>query len=117
MQTSLKITFRHLEPSPALEADIRQWMSELESVFEGIVSCHVVIEQPHQHHQQGRRFRVRLDLAVPGGVIAVGRNSDESDAHEDPYLAVRDAFRAAQRRLEAHVDRIRGEVKSHRSVA
>jgi ribosome-associated translation inhibitor RaiA len=113
MHHPLQITFHQLPASEALEADVRGRVAELETVYDRITSCRVVIDVPHRHHQQGRLFRVGIDLGVPGGHIVVGRASDSDAAHEDPYVAVRDAFRAARRQLEDHVQRQRGDVKSH----
>ncbi len=113
MQTPLQITFHQLPPSPALEADVRKWVDELATFFDRITSCRVLIEAPHHHHHQGRLYRVRIAVAVPGDLIVVGRSPDEDGAHADPYVAVRDAFRAARRQLEDHVSRLRPEAKSH----
>lgn len=112
MQTPLQITFHQLPPSPALEADVRKWVDELETFFDRIVSCRVLIEAPHHHHHQGRLYRVRIEIGVPGEHIVVGRSPDEDHAHADPHVAVRDAFRAARRQLEDHVRRLRPD-KSH----
>jgi ribosome-associated translation inhibitor RaiA len=113
MKTPLQITFHQLPPSPALEADIRGRVDDLESLFDGIVSCRIAVESPHRHHHQGQLYRVRIELSVPGDHIVVGRSPDEHAAHADPYVAVRDAFRATRRRLEAYVRRLRGDVKVH----
>ena len=113
MQIPLQVTFHQLEPSEALEAQVRTWVDELETFFDGIVSCRVSIEAPHHHHHQGRLYRVRIELGVPGERIVVGRSPDEHGAHEDPYVALRDAFRAARRQLEDYVRRLRGHVKAH----
>jgi cold shock CspA family protein len=43
----------------------------------------------------------------------VDRNPSADHAHEDPYVAVRDAFNAARRRLQDHQRRFEGRVKSH----
>jgi cold shock CspA family protein len=51
---------------------------------------------------------VRIDLKVPGGEIVVNH-----DHHQDVYVALRDAFAAARRRLEDVLRRTRGEVKAH----
>ena len=107
MQTPLQITFHQLPPSPALEADVRARVDELATFFDRIVSCRVLIEAPHNHHHQGQLYRVRIELGVPGERIVVGRSPDEDGAHGDPYVAVRDAFRAARRQLEDHVRRLR----------
>jgi hypothetical protein len=39
---------------------------------------------------------------VPGGEIVVNRDHDLDHAHEDVFVAMRDAFAAAARRLEDH---------------
>jgi cold shock CspA family protein len=113
MQMPLQITFHQMSPSPALEADIRRRAQQLEEFFDRIVSCRVLVEAPHHHHHQGRLYRVRVDLGVPGEHLVVGRSPDEHGAHEDAHVAVRDSFRAARRQLEDYVRQQRGDVKSH----
>jgi cold shock CspA family protein len=113
METPLQLTFHQLPSSAALEVDVNRWVAELEECFDGIVSCRVVIDAPHHHHHKGRRYRVHVELGVPRGPIVVDRPTDENGAHEDPYVAIRDTFLAARRRLEDHVHRLRGEVKDH----
>jgi ribosome-associated translation inhibitor RaiA/cold shock CspA family protein len=113
MRLPLQITFRHMDPSAALEARIRQRAEELEQFFDRITSCRVVVECAHRRQQQGNIFEVRIDLTVPGREIVVGREPGNNHAHEDPYVALRDAFDAARRLLEDHVRRRRGEAKTH----
>ncbi len=113
MQTSLKITFLHMAPSPALEEDVRRCVDELETCFERMISCRVVIEAPHHHQHHGGLYGVRLEIGVPGHRLMVTRSPDHHAVHEDGHVAVRDAFRAARRELEDHARRIRGEVKRH----
>jgi ribosome-associated translation inhibitor RaiA/cold shock CspA family protein len=109
----LQITFRHMDPSPALEARIRQRAEELDRFFERITACRVVVECGNRRHQQGNVFEVHIDLTVPGAEIVVGRDSGANHAHEDAHVAVRDAFDAARRRLEDHARDRRGAVKQH----
>ena len=111
MQTPLQIVFHQMDPSPALEGNIRSWVADLETFFSRIVSCRVKVEAPHHHHHQGSRYKVLVDLAVPGHRIVIGRSAEENGAHEDAHVAVRDAFRAARRQLEDYVRRRRGDVK------
>jgi ribosome-associated translation inhibitor RaiA/cold shock CspA family protein len=113
MHSPLQITFRHMDPSPALEARIRQRGEELDQFFDRITSCRVVVECRHPRHQQGKLFEVRIDLTVPGAEIVVGRDTGANHAHEDAHVAVRDAFDAARRRLEDHARDRRGAVKLH----
>ena len=113
MRMPLQITFRHMDPSPALEARIRQRAEELDRFFERITACRVVVECGNRRHQQGNVFEVHIDLTVPGAEIVVGRDSGVNHAHEDAHVAVRDAFDAARRRLEDHARDRRGAVKQH----
>lgn len=108
MKIPLQITIRGIEHSDALEKHIREKAGKLDEFFDRIMSCRVVVEVPHKHHQQGKQFTVRIDIGVPGSEIVVNR-----DHGEDVYVALRDAFDAARRQLEDYARRIRGDVKTH----
>ena len=108
MKTPLQITFRDIEHSDAIEAHIREKAGKLETFFEPIMSCRVVVEMPHQHKNQGKAFNVRIDIGVPGSEIVVNR-----DRHEDVDVALRDAFDAAKRQLDDYSRRLRRETKTH----
>jgi cold shock CspA family protein/ribosome-associated translation inhibitor RaiA len=109
----LQITFRHMDPSPALEARIRRRAGEFDRFHGRIMGCRVVVDCRHRRHQQGNLFEVAIDLTLPGREIAVGNERGINHAREDAYVAVRDAFDAARRRLEDHARGRRGEVKAH----
>lgn len=113
MQIPLQISFRGMEPSPAVELKVRERVTKLERFSDRITSCRVVVESPHRRHHQGKLFHVRVDLAVPGSELAVSREPAQHHEHEDVYVAIRDAFDAAQRQLEDHTRRHRGDVKAH----
>jgi ribosomal subunit interface protein len=108
MQTPLQITVRGMEHSEALEKHIRDKADKLEEFFDRIMSCRVVVEVPHRHHQQGKQFNVRIDIGVPGSEIVVNR-----DHAEDVYVALRDGFDAAKRQIEEYVEKMRGDIKTH----
>jgi len=113
MQKPIEITFRHMNPSPALENEIRERAKRLEHYCPDMIGCKVVVEAPHRHHQQGNLFHFRIDTTVPGKEIVVQRSPDDQHAHEDPYVALRDAFDAMRRQLEDYSRKRRGKVKSH----
>ncbi len=113
MELPLSITFRDLQSSEAIEGKIRERADKLERFFDRITSCRVIVEAPHRRHQHGRVYHVRIHLTVPSGEIVVGRDPAENHAHEDVYVAIRDAFDAVERRLEDLARRRRGVVKSH----
>jgi ribosomal subunit interface protein len=113
MQVSPRITFRDMEPSPALEAAVREKMDKLARFYDRIIACHVVIEAPHRRHHQGRLYGVRIEITLPGGQVVVSHDRQRNHAHEDVHVALRDAFDAAYRQLEDYRRRQDGEVKTH----
>ncbi len=113
MQIPVQVTFRNMDPSEALEANVRGKAEKLERYFDRVVSCRVVVESPHRRHHKGKLYNVRIDIGVPGKEIVVNHSGPKNHAHEDVYVAVRDAFKSAARRLEDHARKMRGEVKSH----
>lgn len=112
MTLPLEITFRHMESSPALQSRIRTLAKRLEKFSQHILRCHVVVQAPHQHAEQGSLFEFRLEIVLPGQEIAIRRTHPISHAHEDPYVALRDAFRAARRKLQDYERKMRGDVKT-----
>jgi len=109
----LQITIRDLPHSESVEAAIREKAEKLEQFYDQIMGCRVMVESPHRHRHKGKLYHVRIDLTVPGNEIVVKRNPPEHSSHEDIYVAIRDAFNAAQRRLQDYVRRRRGEIKNH----
>jgi ribosomal subunit interface protein len=113
MQIPLSITWRHMEPSPAAESIIRERAANLEKFCDELIRCDVVVDVPHLHHRQGNLFNIRIDASVPGKEIVVQRAPDQHKAHEDPYVAIRDAFDSMRRQLEDFARVRRGKVKTH----
>lgn len=123
------ITFRGIEPSSALEAEIRARIHRLERYYRSITGCRVLVELVQRHHEFGNRYHVRIDLTVPGEEIVVAHEAslhataqdvemprttkeDEPDpARKHASVAVREAFDIARRRLQDYGRRQRGVVK------
>lgn len=112
MQTPLQIHFVNMDSSPAVEKAVQERAQKLES-FGDIISCRVTVEAPHKHHRKGNIYHVVVDVRVPGAEIVASRDPGQHHAHEDVYVAVRDAFKAARRQLEDYVRVNRGKVKLH----
>lgn len=113
MTIPLQITFHGMEPSPAVEQDLNEKAGKLAQFSDGITACHVTIDAPHKHHHKGRIYGVTIELHVPDKEIVVSRNPAENHAHEDVYVAIRDAFDSARRQLKEYEERRRGHVKTH----
>ena len=113
MKLPLQITFRNLEPTESLEADIRKKAEKLDIFHEQIMSCRVVLEANHNHKHHGNLYHLIIDIKVPGGEIVVSKDSHDKHSHEDVYVAIRDAFDAARRQLEDRNRRQKQVVKTH----
>ncbi|MEA3405112.1 MAG: ribosome-associated translation inhibitor RaiA [Pseudomonadota bacterium] len=116
MQIPLQITFKDMEHSDSIEANVTEKAQKLEQFSKEIISCRVVIEEPHKNHQQGNLFKIKIDVTVPGYEIVASKQSDQNHAHEDVYVAIRDAFDAVRRQLQDFVLKQRGEVKEHQTA-
>ena len=92
-----------------MDARIAEQASKLNTLHPKITSCQVVVDEVDRHKSKGNQFEVHIVLHVPGrGEVVATRQS-----HEDPYLAVNEAFDAVTRQLQEAVEIERGEVKRH----
>lgn len=113
MKLPLQLTFRNMEPSEAMEANIREKAAKLDQFCHEIMRCRVVVEAQHHHHHKGNLYHVRIDITVPDNEIVVGQAHDLHHSHEDVYVAIRDAFDNARRKLEDYARRRQQHVKTH----
>ncbi len=113
MEIPVQVTFRGMDPSPAVEARAREMAERLKRHRDRITSCRVVIEAPHRHHHKGKLYTVAIDVTYPGGEVVANRGKRFDHSHEDVYVAIRDAFKAMRRRLDEGARIRRGDIKSH----
>jgi len=115
MTAPIEITVRDLTACEETIEWVKAQAKRLVDFSEHATWCRVVVEQPHRRHRKGRRYRVTVDLAVPGEVV-VGTGDDAAASHEDLETAVSDAFGSVRRQLrERH--RVRGWHRPHVIVA
>lgn len=130
MELTPTITFRGIDASAALEADIRTRLRKLDTYCDSIMGCRVLVELVQRHHEAGNRYHVRIDLTVPGEELVVAheaslraaaqdvdaekvtRLGEPDPARKHAHVAVREAFDIARRRLQDYVRRQRGAVKA-----
>jgi len=108
MKLPLDLRFIGVTPSDAVKDTVQTRVASLERICPDATAWRVTVEQEHKHQHQGRPFAVRVDVTMPGQEVAVSRVHDE-----DVYVALRDAFDAARRKIEDVVQIRRGEVKRH----
>lgn len=111
MQLPLQITADDFPLPATIEAEIREKAAKLDTYYDGIMRCRVVVTAPVGHHRRGGPYNVRIDLTVPGTELVVDRQENE-----DLPVAVRDAFDAMRRRLEDYARHQRGLVKTHETA-
>jgi ribosome-associated translation inhibitor RaiA len=113
MHVPLKVTYRGTTSSPALDARIRRRAAKLDRFWPAVMDCHVIVEDPHRHKRHGNLWSVRVEVRIRGGHLVSSGERGIDHAHEDVHVAIRDAFDASLRRVEEHVRRRRGQVKTH----
>lgn len=100
----LQITSRNLELTETIESNIREHAGNLDKYYGRIMSCRVTVEAiPNRS-----LYNVHVDMTVPGSELVV-----KLDPNTDLYIAIRDAFHDARRKLEDFARRQRGDVKHH----
>ncbi|KGP63504.1 30S ribosomal protein S30 [Legionella norrlandica] len=114
MLLPIQVTFRNMDPSEAVESKARKLAKKLDSLYDKIMGCRVVIESPHRHHYKGKLYHVRIDVTVPDAELVVSHESSDKHAHEDVYVSLRDAFNAITRQLKSYANQRRGHVKRHK---
>jgi cold shock CspA family protein/ribosome-associated translation inhibitor RaiA len=114
MKLPLQVSFHNIERVEAIEKRILEEAAQLDEFCDRIMSCRVVIDVPHRHHQVGNVYQVRLDIKVPGEEIAIVQEPAQHDPfYENVNVAIRDAFNSAARKLEEYVRRQRQDIKHH----
>jgi ribosome-associated translation inhibitor RaiA len=135
MRLPVQITWRDMAPSTAVGTKIREEAAKLEEFYDCITSCRVMVEIPRRYQSGKYQFHVRIDLTVPGAEIVVkheptlhsslqrlggeerAKGQELLAPHKDVYVAIRDAFKVARRKLQEYSHRRYGAVKHHKSHA
>ena len=106
MQMPLQLTFRSMAHSDSLATHVRRRAEKLEHLFERLISCHVVIELAGHHLHHGDRYRVSINVGLPGHELLV-RHTPSHAVLENAHAVADRAFDEADRQLEDWVKRRR----------
>ncbi|MBX2838211.1 MAG: HPF/RaiA family ribosome-associated protein [Gammaproteobacteria bacterium] len=113
MTIPLELSFRNFENSEFIEAKVKERCKRMEVLCDEITFCHVVLSAPHQRQAKGKHYEVHIELRLPGTGLAVTKNTGNSEAHDDFYVAIRDAFDALEHQLIQWKDKRCYDVKAH----
>ncbi len=106
------LVFKTMEPSAAVRARAEHLFAKLMMVEPTIMHAEMIIEARHRHHHQGNVFHISLKLHLPGRNLIVTHDPELDHAHEDVYVALRDACDAARKQLLAQ-KRYKGKGTQH----
>jgi ribosomal subunit interface protein len=104
----LQITGHGVELSEEMREEITERANRLDRFYDRIMRCRVVVDEPKRHPHEGKLYSVHIIMTVPGGEIVTKR-----EQNDDLWVAMRNSFNAAQRKLEDFSREQRGDVKSH----
>ena len=102
MNAPVEIHFHGIQKSDAIEARVREKVAKLAKQFDRMTSCRVGIEAPQRTPQKPSVFQIKIEIGVPRRrPIVVSHERKGSHANEELSLAIRDAFAAAERKIES----------------
>ena len=96
-----QIAFGGMLASEPPRVEVHAWLDRLGALTAAMTAGQVLIEAVDRGRKP-QHYRVRMDLTLPTGVVVIDYDHPNNGPHEDVYVAIRNAFRAARRQLEAH---------------
>jgi hypothetical protein len=95
-----QVAFAGMPASEPARVEVHAWVERLGELTAPMIAGKVLIETVDRGHTEPHH-RVRMDLTMPTGVVVVDSDHPSNRPHEDVYVAIRNAFRAARRLLDA----------------
>ncbi|AOJ01665.1 MULTISPECIES: HPF/RaiA family ribosome-associated protein [Burkholderia] len=106
MKLPLEISIQGMPRSDTLEEAVARHAAKLERYCADIIRCRVSVILDDKHKHRGKPFDVHIDVTIPGRELVSNRESDE-----DVYVALRDAFKNAERMLDDAVNKRQDRTK------
>ncbi len=101
MPNAFQVVYHNIDQSAALSENVSKRIEKLQRFSGDIIGGRVVLDSPHNNHQKGKVYSVTLEIHTSGKEVIVKQDQHDRAAHEDIYVAVRDAFNAAERQLKS----------------
>jgi ribosomal subunit interface protein len=111
-----EITFKDIDPSDAISARISQRIAKLAALSPNIRHCHVWVRAPHRRMRKPVAYVIDISVQMTGTTLNVDHRPGDDNAHEDVYVAIRDAFNAMERQLRRWKDQHKGRPEHHESM-
>lgn len=110
MSNEFQVVFHNIDQSDALNDNVQKRIDKLRRFSNDIIGGRVVLDSPHNNLHKGKVYSVAIEIHTATKPVVVTQEQHDNHAHEDLYVAIRDAFNAAERQLKS-VD------KKHRKEA
>jgi ribosome-associated translation inhibitor RaiA len=118
MQIPLQISFENAEPSEAVRAAIGHEVVRLEKYQHHITGCRVAVVAPSTKHRHDAVYRINIWVTIPPHEnIVVSHQPSDDRSHMHVEVAIKDAFAAARRQIEALAQRASGKVGHRKKIA
>ena len=101
MTNDFQIVFHNIDQSASISDAVNKRISKLQRFCDRVLAGRVVLDSPHNNHHKGKVYAVGLEIHTPSKEVRVNQEQHDNHAHEDLYVAIRDAFNAAERQLKA----------------
>ena len=101
MTNEFQVVFHNIDQTDALTEAVQKRIGKLERFCDQIITGRVVLDSPHNNHHKGRVYSVSLEIHTPNLEVRVNQDQHDNHAHEDLYVAIRDAFNVAERQLRS----------------
>ena len=110
MHNSFSVVFKGMDPSKDVETEVRAWIVKIRPLTDAarMLSGRVVVESIERTGAQrnsGVRYGASVEIATLDEDVVAGPDHVDNPAHEDVYVAVRNAFRLVRRELATSIER------------
>ena len=101
MTNEFQVVYHNIDQTDAISEAVQKRIDKLERYCDHIINGRVVLDSPHNNHHKGKVYSVTVEMHTPELEVRVKQDQHDNHAHEDLYVAIRDAFNVAERQLRS----------------
>ena len=101
MTNEFQVVYHNIDQTEAISEAVQKRIEKLGRYCDQIINGRVVLDSPHNNHHKGKVYSVTLEIHTPMLEVRVNQDQHDNHAHEDLYVAIRDAFNVAERQLKS----------------
>jgi ribosomal subunit interface protein len=101
MTNEFQVVYHNIDQTEAISEAVQKRIDKLERYCDHIIKGRVVLDSPHNNHHKGKVYSVTLEIHTPELEVRVNQDQHDNHAHEDLYVAIRDAFNVAERQFKS----------------